>query len=427
VSDPAASAARRVRAGGWVLGVLAVANLINYAARNALYTSYDDLRTRLGLTDDELGLLTLVFMVTHALATLPLGAAGDRFDRRRVIAFGLLLASGAGIAGAYAFDFGGLATSRALVGLGTAAIVPLANSILGQIFDGPVKASRIAIFNLGLFLGGAVGFKLGQVLGFPRIVIALGVPGVALAVVVAFLPVPGHPAPKDALPWWRWLGAFFREFRGDARLLLSIRTLRWLIASTTAMAFASGGYLAWFFEFLKRDKGIPEVRANTLLIASLVGGLGGIIAGARIADAMRKRLASGRLWTIVVGMLATVPCAIGCIELPEGVALTVVSIATMFFISWYHAPTAASVDDLAPKAQTAAAQALVIFVMHSFGTGPAAWLTGLLSRQAGLYVAMWLPTGMIVVAALCMMMATTSYAADAARARGAGGASPPAL
>jgi hypothetical protein len=51
----------------------------------------------------------------------------------------------------------------------------------------------------------------------------------------------------------------------------------------------------------------------------------------------------------------------------------------------------------------------------------------MLARHSGLYTAMWLPTGMIVVAALCMMMATTSYAADAARARGTGSAGARAL
>ena len=73
-----------------------------------------------------------------------------------------MLASVAGAAGALASSYFGLALSRALVGFGTAAVVPVANSILGQIFEGPKKASRMAIFNLGLFLGGVVGFAVGQ-------------------------------------------------------------------------------------------------------------------------------------------------------------------------------------------------------------------------------------------------------------------------
>ena len=61
---------------------------------------------------------------------------------------------------------------------------------------------------------------------------------------------------------------------------------------------------------------------------------------------------NGRLWTVVLGMTLTIPCAIAAIELPAGTMLYVASVATMFFISWYHAPMAASVDDLAPPGKS---------------------------------------------------------------------------
>src|SRR5688500_2450072 len=110
-----------------VLVVLALTNLVSYAARNALFTVYPDLAARYHIDDSELGFLQTVFMVPHAAATLGFGWAGDRFDRRWVIAAGMLLASVAGAAGALGDRYLGLAASRALVGLGTAAVVPVAN------------------------------------------------------------------------------------------------------------------------------------------------------------------------------------------------------------------------------------------------------------------------------------------------------------
>ena len=101
-----------------------------------------------------------VFMLPHAAATLGFGWAGDRYDRRRVIAVGMAIAGAAGLLSAIGSSYGMLAVSRALVGFGTAAVVPVANSILGQIFEGPHKASRLAVFNLGLFVGGVVGFGI---------------------------------------------------------------------------------------------------------------------------------------------------------------------------------------------------------------------------------------------------------------------------
>jgi len=417
--------------GTYTLVVLALTNLVAYAARNALFAVYPDLIARYGIDDAQIGLLQTVFMIPHAAATLGFGWAGDRYDRRRVIAVGVIFASLAGAAGAIGDSYLGLAASRAAVGFGTAAVVPVANSILGQIFEGPRKASRLAVFNLGLFVGGVVGFALGSAVGFPLVVVVLAVPGIVLSAVVLVLPIPAHaPLPPEAFVHGHRpsdLRAMVGTFISDARELLQIRTLRWVIASTTVMAFAAGGYNAWLKELLVRDKHMSEAEATSLLALALCGGLSGILVGARIADRLRIRLVAGRLWTIVVGMALTAPCAATALLLPAGIALDVVGVATLFFISWYHAPMAASVDDLAPPRLTVAAQGLVIFTMHMLGTAPSSWIVGELSKRSDLPTALWVPTGAVVVAAGCMALATTSFAADRARARPDGITTAPSL
>jgi MFS transporter, Spinster family, sphingosine-1-phosphate transporter len=402
-----------------ILAALALTNLVSYAARNELLVVLPDLHARFGLDDAQFGLLQTVFMLPHAAATLPFGWAGDRYDRRRVIVAGMVLASLAGAAGALAHGYGGLAASRALVGLGTAAVVPVANSILGEIFEGPLKASRMSLFNLGLFIGGVVGFAVGNALGFPIVVVVLAVPGLALSAWIAALPVPVHRTPPPAIRWWRYLAQLIPRFIADATGLLAIRTLRRVMLSATMMAFATGGYAAWLKEFLTRDKAMTDAEAVRLLVFTLGGGLGGILVGGRVADRLRRRWVSGRLWTIALGMALTIPCAAASIELPNSRALYVVGVATVFFMSWYHAPMAASVDDLAPAGKSVTAQGLVIFTMHMLGTAPASWVLGEISQRSTLRLAMWVSTVALGVAALAMMIATASFAADHARARGA--------
>lgn len=400
-----------------ILVVLALANLVSYAARNALFAVYPDLTARYGIDDSELGFLQTVFMIPHAAATLGFGWAGDRFDRRKVIAVGLVIAGIAGAAGAIGDSYIGLAASRALVGFGTAAVVPVANSILGQLFEGPKKASRMAVFNLGLFLGGVVGFASGIALGFPLVVVALAVPSLVFAALIRALEIPdpheiADPAPNTSGHFAQMAGNFF----GDAKKLLRIRTLRWIIASTTVMAFAAGGYNAWLKEFLVREKHMSEGQATTLLILSLFGGLTGIIVGARLSDRLRQGRITGRLWTVVIGMAMTAPCATIAILLPKGIGLQAAGIATLFFISWYHAPMAATVDDLAPRGLAVTAQGLTIFTMHMIGTAPSSWIVGAVSEEWNLADAMWVPTAALVVAAACMAIATRTFAADRDRA-----------
>jgi len=404
---------------GSILVVLALTNLVSYAARNALFTVYPALEARFDIDLAQIGLLTTLFMVPHAIATLPFGWAGDRYDRRAVLTIGLVVASIAGVLSALAQTYVQLAASRAVVGLATACVVPIGNSIIAQVYNGPIKASRIAIFNLGLFVGAVAGFGLGLAVGFPMVALVIAIPGLVLAIAIRSMAIPGHPG--DAL-----LGPEMsmrtraRQFGRDAKTLLMIPTLRWMMASTTAMAFAAGGYNAWLKQFLTDDKGMTDGEATILLSAAIVGGLVGIITGARVADRLRRTHAAGRLWTIVVGMTMTIPFASFAILLPPGAGLYVAGIGTMFFISWYHAPIAASVDDLAPPELVVVAQGMVICTMHLFGTSPSSWIIGIVAKHATLFAAMWVPTALLAVAALCMIPAARGFPRDAANVKPGG-------
>jgi predicted MFS family arabinose efflux permease len=396
--------------GLYVLGLLAACNLLNYAHRNVLAPVYDDLRAHYHFTNDELGLLGAAYMLAHALATLPIGWAGDRHDRRRLIAAGAVLWSVAAALGTLATGLGTMLLTRILVGLGTAAVVPVANTMLAELFPARDKAFTISIFNLGLFLGGAVGFGLGSAVGFPAAWLALAAPGIIAAALIVVLDVPGRrvggPPPHSDL----------RTFVAQSRELLRRPTLRWVMAATASMAFAAGGYLFWFLDFLHLSKGLSKEGASGLFGLALVGGLAGVICGGRVADALRRRWTAGRLITISLGMGLTVPFALAAIFLPPGPGLDVAAIGTMFFISWYHGPMAASVDDLAPDDRAATAQSLVIFNMHLFGTAPAVWVVGKVSAVWDLQIAMLVPTAAVAVAALLMTRAWPSFADDTAAA-----------
>ncbi|MEO8553854.1 MAG: MFS transporter [Kofleriaceae bacterium] len=401
-----------------ILAWLALANLVAYAARNSLFATYEDLRVRFALHDAKLGLLATAFLVPHAAATLVFGWAGDRFDRRRVIAVGMVFASIAGALGAFAHDTTTLVISRAALGLGTASVVPVANSILGQLYDGPKKASRMAIFNLGLLFGGAAGFFAGKQFGFPDVVVVLAIPGIVVALGLVMLTIPEHPGlPDPGTSLSQNLGGFWES----AKLLLRIPTLRWLMLGTTAMAFAAGGYNAWLIDFLERDKGMSKGAATNVLTVALVGAVIGVVAGGQIGDYLKTKTPTGRLWTIALGMTLALPFIAICLEIEPGPMLYVAGVANLFFMFWYHAPIAVTVDDVAAATLAVAAQGLVIFTMHLFGTAPSSWILGLISDHSSLYTAMWVPTGFIVVAILAMVAATRTYGRDVRAARGGGG------
>jgi sugar phosphate permease len=116
-------------------------------------------------------------------------------------------------------------------------------------------------------------------------------------------------------------------------------------------------------------------------------------------------------------MLFAIPCTAICIEIDPGITLYVAGIANFFFFSWYHAPIAATVDDLAPPVLAVSAQGLVIFTMHLFGTASASYVVGVVSDHSSLYTAMWVPAAALVLAAVTALIAIPSFAADHKKSR----------
>jgi MFS transporter, Spinster family, sphingosine-1-phosphate transporter len=344
--------------------------------------------------------------VPHAIATLPVGWFGDRVDRRRLVALGIVVASIGSVLGAYAPTFELLLASRFLVGLGTAAIVPVANAVIGDLYSGAKKGFALAIFNLGLFIGGAVGFGVGSGMGFPNSLIVIAVPGAIIAIALLSIDVPQGESIRQSWP----------NLRFDAAKALRIPTLRRLMAATTVMAFAAGGMQAWLLKFLQDEKGMSKQGATQLLGICIFGGLAGVVAGGRVADRMRRGRTWGRPAAIALGMALTVPCATVCVLAPNGPVLWGAGVLTMFFISWYHGPMAASVDDVAPGPIAATAQAVVIACMHILGTAPSSRVIGELYEQWGRREAMMVATAAVAVAALLTARAFSTFGSDAAAA-----------
>jgi predicted MFS family arabinose efflux permease len=380
-----------------VLGLLAVANFLNYGTRNVVFTLYDDLRDTFGLTNSELGLLGTVFMAGHALVTVPVGWAADRLDRRRVIAVGVLCWTVANIGSALALGFGSLLISRALAGIGTAACVPVVNALLPDVFAARDKARVVSIFNLGLFLGGAAGFAFGALLGFPLAFVVMAAPGLIVVVLVARLDVPPRRPGVGHLPVT--LGAFQR----DLATLLRLRTMRWLLLGAILMAFAAGGLVAWFADFVARVKGMGLDEATAIFGACAVtGGLLGVLTGGVVGDRLQARLPYGRMAAMSIGFALSIPFLVAALLVPAGPVFIAVTWATMFFITWYHGPMAAVVDDLVPPSQAATSQAAFIFTMHLLGTAPSSYVVGLLADDVGLTRALLAPVVAIGLASLAI-------------------------
>ena len=225
----------------YVLSVLVVVYILNFIDRQIISILAVDIKADLGLTDGDMGFLGgAAFAVFYALFGIPLGRLADNWNRVKLLSIGLTLWSAMTAASGFAYNQLSLTFARMGVGVGEATASPTAYSLISDYFPKRQKATALAIYSSGLYLGGGVSLFIGALIveawnrnfpaggpmglvGWQAAFLAVGVPGLLLALWVASLrePVrgamdgvasPGCPSP-------------FREFGKDLSMIVPPLTL----------------------------------------------------------------------------------------------------------------------------------------------------------------------------------------------------------
>lgn len=214
----------------YVLFVLVIVYVFNFIDRSILSILAQDIKADLGVTDAQLGFLYgTVFAVFYAVFGIPLARFADVWVRRSLIAAGLLFWSLMTALSGTARSFGALSAYRVGVGIGEACASPAAYSILSDYYAPKFRATVIAIYSSGLYIGAGIGVFLGgwvlefwngayptateapfQLKGWHVAFMVVGLPGLLVALWVRTLREPKrgaseglvtkqHPAPYRVL------------------------------------------------------------------------------------------------------------------------------------------------------------------------------------------------------------------------------------
>lgn len=199
----------------YVLFTLVIVYILNFIDRQILSILAVDIKRDLALTDGQLGFLGgAAFAVFYALFGVPLGRLADRWHRVRLLSIGLALWSAMTAFSGLARNYGQLALARMGVGIGEATASPTAYSLISDYFPARQRGTALAIYSSGLYLGGGVSLLIGAkiskvwdaaypgggwagLVGWQAAFLAVGLPGLAVALWVATLREPQR-APAQA-------------------------------------------------------------------------------------------------------------------------------------------------------------------------------------------------------------------------------------
>src|SRR5215510_797907 len=355
----------------YVLGVLFTVYIFNFIDRQILAILLEPIKQDLKISDTALGFLTgFAFAVFYTFAGLPLARIADRWVRRSLIAISLMTWSLMTAFSGLARNFTDLALARIGVGIGEAGASPPAHSLLSDYFPPEKRATTIAIYSSGIYVGVGLGFWLGgwinDAYGWRVAFFVVGLPGLLMALLVRFTirePLRGMSEHNVTVTQTYSLTDAWRFFA-------SLPTGRCLALAAGFHAFVAYGLGAWIPAFFVRIHHMtPGELGLWMSWITAIGGVLGSFSGGVIADRWGRSQPQARAYVSMIGTLLAIPFNAASVLLADHrLALLSFLPATVFGTLWFG-PAASIVQDLVPPAMRATASAVFIFILTIIGLG----------------------------------------------------------
>ncbi len=286
----------------YAIAVVFLVSVLNVVDRHILNVLAPVIQEDLQLSDTQMGvLLGPSFSVVHFAAVLPAAWLADRHARRSIVAGGLVVWSAMTALGAATSSFFTLTLTRMGVGIGEAAGSPPSVALLSDTAPAEWRTRALSSVTVGALVGVAVGMIVGGALGASHgwrvALLAVGLPGLALAAVVRFTlrEPPRSPGP----------GATPLE---AGRHLAGFASFRWAVAGVCLANIGIAGRLAWEPSFLARSYGLEGAAlGSTYVVISALPSMTGALVGAGLADRLARHDLRWLAWVCGFSILLGTP------------------------------------------------------------------------------------------------------------------------
>lgn len=369
--------------------ILCYVNLINYMDRFTIAGILQDVRDEFKIGDDLGGLLQTAFVLSYMIFAPLFGYLGDRYSRRLIMAFGVLLWSLTTLLGSFMHTYGWFLTLRALVGIGEASYSTIAPTIISDLFVKDMRSKMLALFYFAIPVGSGLGYIVGSETAHLagswrwglRVTPIMGVIAVLLIVFVMHDPARGKNEGCHLRP---------TSWSSDLRELCKNKSFMLSTAGFTCVSFVAGA-LAWWgptfvYQGLRLQQGFEDVTQNDVTykfgIIAMLSGLIGVPLGSLLAQRLRSRYPSIDPMICAIGLLVSAPllfCASVSASKNSNVCYALIFFGEVFLnLNW--SIVADMLLYVVVPTRRSTAEAFQILISHALGDAGSPYLVGVVSE-----------------------------------------------
>jgi MFS family permease len=370
----------------YVLLMLTLCYVVNVVDRSqVLAASVQAIKAEFGASDFQMGLLSgLPFALFYSLMGIPIAAWADRSSRRNVLVLAVATWSGMTALFGTAVNFTMLFLTRIGTAIGEAGGSPPSHSLISDYFPKARRGTAFAIYALAVPVGTSIGAAIGgwgnQNLGWRNTFIAIGLPGIVLALIV-FLTVK-EPARGMSD------GAAAKGAGEKAPGMLEVLRFLWLRPSFRHLSLACALHsVVWYASgafnnaFLQRSHGMNVAEAGYWIsILAAIAGVGTFLGG-YLSDRLSSRLNDRRwyMWVPGVATLICVPFQFLAYLSPSLAVVLPSFVGLMLMAAVFFGPSFAMTQALATLRMRSVATSVLLFIQTLIGNGLGPSVTGLIS------------------------------------------------
>jgi len=408
----------------FVLMMMVLLYLVNVADRYVASGLLEEIKKTFQVSDTFMGFLVgPAFAIVYTLLAIPIARLADRRNRVKIIVAGAIVWSGFTVLSGFVQTPWTFAFARLGVGVGEAAFLAPAFSLLSDYFAPKKRALAFAILNFGVYFGQIFGLVGGAAIAdayhWRTAFISLGAPGVLLGILTLILvkePKRGRLDPVNK----NTESGYSLTFMETLKVLWARRSFRLMTMGTALGGFASYGFGIWAPTLFARafDLSLTEANARYGGPSFIAGITGALILGV-LCDRLTAKDARWPFRLSAIGLIGFfVSMIILCFVDNVNIATLLTLPAGLMAGGWVIAMQAA-LQDLLPAKARATGTALWGFALTFTGLAIGVWFVGrandLFTAQYGdqaIRYALAITLLTAIPAIICILMAGRTVEAD---------------